>query len=119
MYPASFVLLAHASAEWCQNLFSTILLCCLRNVPQEVFPALPDRKKPGTKRFRALLWNCYTRRKKRSGIFPRAYSRTYFRMNSTVSTYISGLIFFSRALPVMRFSRVQEMTPMAMPSEML
>jgi hypothetical protein len=54
MYPASFVLLAHASAEWCQNLFSTILLCGLRNVPQEVFHALPDRKKPGAKRFRAL-----------------------------------------------------------------
>ena len=40
-------------------------------------------------------------------------------MNRTVSTYIRGLIFFSLALPVMTFSRVQEMTPMAMPSEML
>ena len=30
-----------------------------------------------------------------------------------------GLIFFSLALPVMTLSRVQEMTPMAMPSEML
>ena len=36
-------------------------------------------------------------------------------MNRTVSTYIRGLIFFSLALPVMTFSRVQEMTPMAMP----
>ena len=44
-----------------------------------------------------------------------AYSRTYFRMNRTVSTYIRGLIFFSLALPVMTLSRVQEMTPMAMP----
>ena len=37
-------------------------------------------------------------------------------MNSTVSTYIRGLIFFSLALPVMTLSRVQEMTPMAMPT---
>ena len=36
-------------------------------------------------------------------------------MNSTVSTYMSGLIFFSLALPVMTLMRVQEMTPMAMP----
>ena len=35
-----------------------------------------------------------------------AYSRTYFRMNRTVSTYIRGLIFFSLALPVMTLSRV-------------
>lgn len=47
------------------------------------------------------------------------YSRIYFRINRTVSTYIKGLIFFSRALPVMRFSSVQEMTPMVIPSEML
>ena len=52
-------------------------------------------------------------------ILARTYSKIYFRMNSTVSTYIRGLIFFSRALPVMRFSNVQEMTPMAIPSEML
>ena len=30
-----------------------------------------------------------------------------------------GLIFFSLALPVTRLIRVQEITPMAMPSEML
>lgn len=47
------------------------------------------------------------------------YSRIYFKINRTVSTYIKGLIFFSRALPVMRFSSVQEMTPMVIPSEML
>ena len=41
------------------------------------------------------------------------------RMNSTVSTYISGLIFFSLALPETTLMMVQEMTPMAMPSEML
>ena len=41
------------------------------------------------------------------------------RMNSTVSTYISGLIFFSLALPVTTLMMVQEITPMAMPSEML
>mgnify|MGYP000600470527 CR=1 FL=1 len=32
-----------------------------------------------------------------------------------VSTYIRGLIFFSLALPVMTFSRVQEITPMRCP----
>ena len=40
-------------------------------------------------------------------------------MNSTVSTYISGLIFFSLALPVITLMMVQEMMPMAIPSEML
>ena len=40
-------------------------------------------------------------------------------MNITVSTHHQGLIFFSLALPLIRLSRVQEMTPMAMPSEML
>ena len=48
-----------------------------------------------------------------------AYSRTYFRMKRTVSTYMRGLIFFSLALPVTTLTMVQEMTPMAMPSEML
>ena len=47
------------------------------------------------------------------------YSRTYFRMKRTVSTYMRGLIFFSLALPVTTLTMVQEMTPMAMPSEML
>ena len=47
------------------------------------------------------------------------YRQMYFRMNSTVSTYISGLIFFSLALPVTTLMMVQEITPMAMPSEML
>ena len=47
------------------------------------------------------------------------YSRTYFRMNRTVSTYIRGLIFFSLALPVITLMMVQEMMPMAIPSEML
>ena len=36
-----------------------------------------------------------------------------------VRPYIRGLIFFLRAWPVMRFSRVQKMMPMAMPYEML
>ena len=47
------------------------------------------------------------------------YSRTYLRMKRMVRTYIRGLIFFSLALPVTTLMMVQEMTPMAMPSEML
>ena len=47
------------------------------------------------------------------------YRKMYFIMNSTVSTYIMGLIFFSLALPVTRLMMVQEIMPMAMPSEML
>ena len=119
MYPASFVLLAHASAEWCQNLFSTILLCGLRNVSQKVFPPCPTEKSPEPKGSGLCFGTVIRGAKSVQAFFRVAYSRTYFRMNSTVSTYISGLIFFSRAFPVMRFSRVQEMTPMAMPSEML
>ena len=52
-------------------------------------------------------------------IFSKDQRKTYFRMNRRVSTYIRGLIFFYFALPVNRLMRVQEMTPMAMPSEML
>ena len=48
-----------------------------------------------------------------------AYRKIYFRMNSTVRTYISGVMFFSLALPVRTLISVQEMMPMAMPSEML
>ena len=48
-----------------------------------------------------------------------AYRKMYFRMNSTVRTYISGVIFFSLALPVRTLISVQEMMPMAIPSEML
>ena len=40
-------------------------------------------------------------------------------MNSTVRTYISGVIFFSLALPVRTLISVQEMMPMAIPSEIL
>lgn len=50
---------------------------------------------------------------------PMPYRKMYFIMNSTVSTYIMGLIFFSLALPVTRLMMVQEIMPMAMPSEML
>ena len=48
-----------------------------------------------------------------------AYRKIYFRINSTVSTYISGVIFFSLALPVRTLISVQEMMPMAIPSEIL
>ena len=48
-----------------------------------------------------------------------AYSRTYFRMNRTFIKYIRWLIFFSLDFQFMTLIRVQEMTPMAMPSEML
>ena len=48
-----------------------------------------------------------------------AYRKMYFRMNSTVRTYISGVIFFSLALPVRTLISVQEMMPMAIPSEIL
>ena len=47
------------------------------------------------------------------------YRKIYFRMNSTVRTYISGVMFFSLALPVRTLISVQETMPMAMPSEML
>ena len=47
------------------------------------------------------------------------YRKMYFRMNSTVRTYISGVIFFYLALPDSRLISVQETTPIAMPSEML
>lgn len=47
------------------------------------------------------------------------YRKIYFRINRTVSTYIRMLIFLSFAFPVNRFSSVQEITPIAIPSEML
>ena len=50
---------------------------------------------------------------------PNTYRKIYFRINNTVRTYISTLIFLSFAFPVRRFSSVQEITPMAIPSEML
>lgn len=48
-----------------------------------------------------------------------AYKNTYFRINNIVSTYISKLTFFSFAFPVSRLMIVQEITPMAIPSEIL
>jgi len=47
------------------------------------------------------------------------YKKIYFSINRTVSTYISALIFFSFAFPVIRLIKVQEITPMAIPSEIL
>lgn len=47
------------------------------------------------------------------------YKKIYFKINNTVSTYIKMLIFFSFALPVRRLINVQEITPTAIPSEIL
>lgn len=47
------------------------------------------------------------------------YKKIYFNINNTVSTYINTLTFFSFALPDTRLTIVHEITPIAMPSEML
>ena len=47
------------------------------------------------------------------------YKKIYFKINRMDSIYISPLIFFSFAFPVNRLIKVQEITPIAIPSEML
>ena len=47
------------------------------------------------------------------------YRKIYFRINSTASTYIRALIFFSFALPVIRLMATYVIIPMEIPSEML
>ena len=47
------------------------------------------------------------------------YKNTYFNTNSTASTYMSMLTFFSFAFPVIRLSATYVMTPIEIPSEML
>ena len=50
---------------------------------------------------------------------PQFYKNTYFNMNSTASTYMSALTFFSFAFPVIRLSATYVITPIEIPSEML
>ena len=47
------------------------------------------------------------------------YKNTYFNINSTASTYMSMLTFFSFAFPVIRLSATYVITPIEIPSEML
>ena len=46
-----------------------------------------------------------------------SYNKKYFNTNNTAKIYISGVIFF--ALPETRLITTYEITPMAIPSEML
>lgn len=76
----------------------------------------------GSPLYGLLLYGCslyWTLLLQASAVFSYPYKKIYFATNKTVSTYISMLIFFSFALPVIRFTNVQEITPMAIPSEML
>ena len=50
---------------------------------------------------------------------PNFYKNTYFNTNSTASTYMSALTFFSFAFPVIRLSATYVITPIEIPSEML
>ena len=50
---------------------------------------------------------------------PIFYKNTYFNINSTASTYMSMLTFFSFAFPVIRLSATYVITPIEIPSEML
>ena len=47
------------------------------------------------------------------------YKNAYFNINKIVNAYISKLIFFSFAFPVIKLINTYEITPKKIPSEML